>query len=158
MAEVEEEDRKLVDLLIAIGRGEASLAEVIGLNKERLQRVGERAVGLIRAGQVEVGERLLESVAIVDAFAPAPVLLLAFARASRGDHRGAIEAYREAVLRADKASIPMLAQRGWFGAAQSHLQLGEQAPAREALARAAAGPDPQIARDAAAWSAQLGTE
>jgi hypothetical protein len=156
MTDTAEGDEAFVRMVLAVGRGEASLADVVGLNPDRLQRVGEAAVGLINAGQHEAGEKMLESLALVDGFAPVPVLLLAFARARRGEHGRAIEAYDEALRRSERGSMPGLSQRAWFGRAQSRLALGEIEPAIDDLRRAAGGPDPRIAADAAGWSARIG--
>jgi hypothetical protein len=64
---VNEEASRLAELVIQLGRGEISLAEVLGLDAEILTQIALRAIGLIEWGKFAEAEDLLTKLARVDA-------------------------------------------------------------------------------------------
>src|SRR5262245_34510020 len=86
--------------LLALGRGDISLADALGMKRQVLDLMLEKALGLVDYGKLDQAETELDRLSLVDGRSPLPAFALGALRAERGDHTGAVDAYREAERRA----------------------------------------------------------
>lgn len=134
-----------------MGRGEASLAGLMGLPAAAVERLVEEALGLAEAGRLAEAEAQLARVTLVEGDSPLLPLLLGTIRAELGAHAAALAAYDEALTRhvesgghaRFEAEVRLLRGRAL-------LALGHREDAELELLLAAAGPDAAVARGAQA--------
>ncbi len=86
--------------LLRLARGELSIAEVMGIRSDALERLVDEAMARASAGQLEEAEESLRNLAVVHSGSPLLPCLLGGVRAEQGDAEGAVSAYTESLRRA----------------------------------------------------------
>lgn len=129
---------RFLSALQALGRGELDLATTFGVDSGILERVADRAVGLMQHGKLDQAEALLLSLSALAGSSETVPFLLGACRERRGDLPGALEAYDLALAR-DRAG-PGSTFTEALQLARGHLllRLGDRMAARAALTTAAA--------------------
>jgi tetratricopeptide (TPR) repeat protein len=138
----------LGDALRAIGRGDLSLAEALGLSRQGLDLLLDKAQGLIRFDKLDEAEKLLVDLTRVDGRSPYPPFLLGALLATRGRHDEAIAAYDDAHRRAHDPALRALDDRIQLCRASSLLAVGDAFSARRLLGVVESSADHRVAEQA----------
>jgi tetratricopeptide (TPR) repeat protein len=139
----------LVHGLEALGRGDLSLADALGMQRQVLDLLLDKALGLAKYGKHDQAEAELVRLSSVDGHSPMPPFALGALRAERKHYAPAVEAYLEAESRAERARMRPLEGRIALCRGHAAMMLGDKDGARAALHVAASRGDPAIAADAA---------
>ncbi|MFO0722155.1 MAG: hypothetical protein U1E65_00140 [Myxococcota bacterium] len=140
----------LFEGLTAAGSGAISLADVLGMKRQVLDVLLDKAIGLANFGKLEQAENELDRLHQVDGRSPLPAFALGAVRAERKNFEGALEAYREAERRAEALAWSAMVGKVALCLGHAHLALGERAEAELALARAEARGEPAVQETARA--------
>lgn len=147
--------QQLLDLLLKISSGEVSLAQVLGMNPQIFDKLTDKALGLVQHGKLDDAERLLADLARVDGVSPVLPFYLGACRATQQNARGAVEAYGEGLLRAERIGFETMIPRVRMCRAQSLLELGMLDEALGDLSAVAGSKDQVLAQEAQAALARL---
>jgi hypothetical protein len=142
-------------LCAKIARGEIDLVRALGLQPAVLERLVERARGMIAHQKREEGLALLEQLAGVCNRSASLPFLLASALDEGGEHERAAAAYARTIVRAERNGDKSILQKARFCRGRNAAALGALAAAIEDMRAAESGPDQEISRIAALWSARL---
>lgn len=146
----EGEAKQLLDLLMKIPSGQVSLAQALGLHPKILDKLTDKASGLVQHGKLDEAEKLLADLANVDNTSPVLPFLLGACRVKKQDLVGATTAYGEGLIRAERIGFTTMVPRVRICRAQAFLELGKLDEARADLAAVAAGTDAALAKEARA--------
>ena len=94
------EPKGIEECLVAVGRGEISVAAALGLHPRVLANMLERAAAMVDGGKHDEGERRLRDLGLVLNNSPIPMHLMGLSRMKRGAYHEAVDAFDEAVRRA----------------------------------------------------------
>lgn len=148
-------EEQLLELLLKTARGELTVAESIGLHPFVLDKLADRANGLVRLGKLDEAERLLVDLARVDGLSPVLPFMLGACRVKQKDLTGAVDAYGEGLRRAEKVGFDAMIPRVRICRARALLDLGQIDAARDDLAAVAASRDAILAKEASLALASL---
>ncbi len=132
-----------------VGAGELSLADVLGLERQVLDLMLDKALGLAKFGKFEEAEAELERLSLVDAHWPLAPLALGAVLAEQRRFEPAVTAYREAEARASRLGAPTIEGKASLCRGHAHVALGDAESARAALRRALELGEPAIRETAA---------
>ena len=138
----------IVGGLEAMGRSDVSLADALGMTRQVLDVLLEKALGLAQFGKYEQAEAELMQLTSVDGFSPFPPFALGAMRAQRQKYELAIDAYGTAEERAAKFGLAHLTGRIALCRGHAAMMLGDAVHARSAFELAVVRGDPAIAEDA----------
>jgi hypothetical protein len=142
------------ELLARIDSGEINLREALGLDLSILGQLVDKAFGLIDAGKALQGDALLSDLCEVMNLSFTLPFALGAARETRRDWFGAIEAYSEALTRAERLEAPeSFVQEGRMARARSLLSFGRLGEARQDLENVLRGPNDKLVEVAKTWLA-----
>ena len=134
--------------LESLGAGELSLADALGMKRQVLDVLLDKALGLMTFGKHDQAEVELTRLTLVDGHSVMPPFALGALRAERQQFAQAIDAYEEAEKRAERLGLPSLVGRVALCKGHAWMALGNAESARIAFATAQSKGDPLIARDA----------
>lgn len=135
--------------LAEVGSGQLSLADVLGLERQALELMLDKALGLAKFGKLDDAEAELERLSVVDAHWPLAPLALGAVRAEQRRFEPAVAAYREAEARAARLGAPTIEGKASLCRGHAHVALGDGESARAALRRAIELGEPSIRETAA---------
>lgn len=144
-----------LSLIAKISRGEVDLARALELEPAILERLVERARGMIAHHKRDEGIALLEQLAKVCNRTASLPFMLGAALDEGGDHQRAHAAYDQAITRAIKNGDAALLQKARFCLGRNAIALDRLSAARTELERAESGPDPEISRVSSLIRARL---
>ncbi|MCC7383497.1 MAG: hypothetical protein IT384_16785 [Deltaproteobacteria bacterium] len=110
---------------------ETDLALGLGLHPGVLDRLVDKAMGLLDAGRSTESEALLEKLCVVDLRTVTTPFLLGALKAARSDHAGAVVAYSEAVRRAGTRPDPVFLSRVYLCRGEARALSGDAAGAKD---------------------------
>jgi len=141
-------EEALVSGLEAIGAGDVSLADALGMKRQVLDVLLEKALGLVTFGKHEQAESELSRLTLVDGRSPLPPFALGALLAEKKQFHAAIEAYEQAEARAEKLGSRAMVARVALCKGHAFMALGEADSARIAFTTAKTQGEPAIAKDA----------
>jgi hypothetical protein len=140
--------QELFELIPKIAKGEVSLVDVLQLHPKMMQKLVDKATGLVQHGKLDEAEKLLFDLKNVDAVSPVLPFMLGACRAKKSDLTGAESAFTEGLNRAERIGFSSMIPRVRICRAQVLLELGRFAEARDDLAAVAQSSNAPLALEA----------
>lgn len=114
---------ELFEFLVSCSRGQGSLREALQLSSSVLERLLDRAIGLMKVAKFAEAEKLFFGLAAVEPDWAIAMFFLGACRHERRDLTGAIDAYTEAMRRAVRTGSLRLIPKVRLCRAQAALAL-----------------------------------